>query len=78
LSESSKRENGRQEPQVGRACMREVRVYEHDFPRQEQTLAGDPDVKFPKEVWLQQVQPGVFSLGYAGATSNAQSVAARS
>ena len=37
--------------------MREVRVYDRDFPTAEQMLAGGPGAAFPKEVWLQQMQP---------------------
>jgi len=38
--------------------MREVRVFDGDFPSCERILAGDPTAVFPKEIWLQQVQPG--------------------
>ena len=44
--------------------MREVRVYDGDFPAFEQILAGDPTAVFPKEIWLQQVQPGEFAVRY--------------
>lgn len=44
--------------------MREVRVYDGDFPAPEQMLAGGPGAAFPKEVWLQQVQPGEFAVRY--------------
>ncbi|HEV2195223.1 MAG TPA: hypothetical protein VGR55_06555 [Candidatus Acidoferrum sp.] len=44
--------------------MREVRVYDGDFPTPEQMLAGGPGAVFPKEVWLQQVQPGKFAVRY--------------
>lgn len=44
--------------------MREVRVYDGDFPTWEQTLAGGPGAAFPKEVWLQQMQPGEFAVRY--------------
>lgn len=44
--------------------MREVRVYDGDFPSYEQILAGDPTAVFPKEIWLQQVQPGEFAVRY--------------
>lgn len=44
--------------------MREVRVYDGDFPSYEQILSGDPTAVFPKEIWLQQVQPGEFAVRY--------------
>jgi len=44
--------------------MREVRVYDGDFPTHERILAGDPTAVFPKEIWLQQVQPGEFAVRY--------------
>jgi hypothetical protein len=44
--------------------MREVRVYDGDFPTWEQVLAGGPGAAFPKEVWLQQMQPGEFAVRY--------------
>jgi hypothetical protein len=44
--------------------MREVRVYDGDFPTLEQMLAGGPGAAFPKEVWLQQMQPGEFAVRY--------------
>lgn len=44
--------------------MREVRVYDGDFPTREQMLAGGPGATFPKEVWLQQMQPGEFAVRY--------------
>lgn len=44
--------------------MREVRVYDRDFPTPEQMLAGGPGADFPKEVWLQQMQPGEFAVRY--------------
>lgn len=44
--------------------MREVRVYDGDFPTHEQILAGDPTAVFPNEVWLQQVHPGEFAVRY--------------
>jgi hypothetical protein len=44
--------------------MREVRVYDRDSPTREQVLAGNRDAVFPKEVWLQQVQPGEFAVRY--------------
>jgi hypothetical protein len=44
---------------------REVRVYGGEFPTHEQILTGDPTRSpFPKEVWLQQVQPGEFAVQY--------------
>jgi hypothetical protein len=42
--------------------MREARVYDQDFPAMEQMLAGRPEATFPKEVWLQQMQPGEFAV----------------
>jgi len=47
--------------------MREVRVYDGDFPSYEQILAGDPTAVFPKEIWLPQVQPGEFAVRYKDA-----------
>lgn len=44
--------------------MREVRVYDGDFPTPEQMLVGGPGAAFPKEVWLQQMQPGEFAVRY--------------
>src|SRR6266581_7215464 len=44
--------------------VREVRVYDGDFPTFEQMLAGGSEAAFPKEVWLQQVQPGEFAVRY--------------
>jgi hypothetical protein len=44
--------------------MREVPVYDGDFPSYDQILAGDPTAVFPKEIWLQQVQPGEFAVRY--------------
>ena len=44
--------------------MREVRVYDGDFPTPKQMLAGGPGAAFPKEVWLQQIQPGEFAVRY--------------
>lgn len=44
--------------------MREVRVYGGDFPTPEQMLAGGPRAALPKEVWLQQMQPGEFAVRY--------------
>jgi hypothetical protein len=44
--------------------MREVRVYDGDFPTWQQMLAGGPGAAFPKEVWLQKVQPGEFAVRY--------------
>src|SRR5260370_13616413 len=42
--------------------MREGRGYEGSFPTFEQILAGDPTATFPREIWLQQVQPGEFAV----------------
>ena len=44
--------------------MREVRVYDGDFPSLERMMAGDPTAVFPKEVWLSQVRPGEFAVRY--------------
>lgn len=44
--------------------MREVCVYDGDFPTWEQMLAGGPGASFPKEVWLQQLKPGKFAVRY--------------
>lgn len=44
--------------------MREVRVYDGDFPTPEQMLAGGPGAAFAKEVWAQQMQPGEFAVRY--------------
>jgi hypothetical protein len=44
--------------------MREVRVYDGDFPTWQQMLAGGPGAAFPKEVCLQSVQPGEFAVRY--------------
>src|SRR5260370_10257823 len=43
---------------------REVRVYDGDFPTFDQMLAGYPNSTFPKERWLQDVQPGEFAVRY--------------
>lgn len=45
-------------------AMREVRVYDGDFPAVERLLAGDPTVAFPKETWLSKVQPGEFAVRF--------------
>lgn len=44
--------------------MREVRVYDGDFPTWQQMLAGGPAAAFPEEVWLQHMQPGEFAVRY--------------
>jgi len=44
--------------------MREVPVYDGDFPTREQILSGDPSAVFPKESWLAQVRPGEFAVRY--------------
>lgn len=44
---------------------REVRIYDGPFPAPEQILTGDPGrPPFPKEVWLQEVQPAEFAVRY--------------
>ena len=44
---------------------REVKIYDGPFPTYEQVLSGDPDAPpHPKQVWLQQVQPGEFAVRY--------------
>ena len=44
--------------------MREVRVYNGDFPTMEQVVSGDPAARFPKEVWQAEVRPGEFAVRY--------------
>jgi hypothetical protein len=44
--------------------MREIRVYDGNFPAVERLLAGDPTVAPPKEIWLSQVEPGEFAVRY--------------
>jgi low affinity Fe/Cu permease len=44
--------------------MREVRIYDGDFPTFEQMLAGGSAAAFPKEIWLQKVQLGEFAVRY--------------
>jgi hypothetical protein len=36
--------------------------FEGDFPSYERILAENPTAVFPKEIWLQQVQPGEFAV----------------
>ena len=44
---------------------REVKVYDAPFPTYDQIVSGDPAAPpFPKEVWLQQVNPGEFAARY--------------
>jgi hypothetical protein len=46
------------------AC-REVKVYDDPFPTHAQIISGDPAAPpFPKEVWLQKVNPGEFAVRY--------------
>jgi hypothetical protein len=44
--------------------MREVRVYDGDFPTHDQILSGDPDAKFPKECWRAKLAAGEFAVRY--------------
>ena len=44
--------------------MREVRVYDGEFPTLDQILSGDPDAAFPKESWLKEMHPGEFAVRY--------------
>jgi len=44
--------------------MREVRVYDGNFPTMEQVLSGDPAARFPKEIWQAEVRPGEFAVRY--------------
>jgi len=43
--------------------MREVRVYEGDFPTWQQRLSGGPGAALLNEAWL-QMQPGEFAIHY--------------
>jgi hypothetical protein len=44
---------------------REVKVHDDPFPTHEQILSGDPAAPpFPKEAWLQKVNPGEFAVRY--------------
>jgi hypothetical protein len=44
---------------------RDVKVYDAPFPTRDQILSGDPTAPpFPKEDWLQHVQPGEFAVRY--------------
>jgi hypothetical protein len=45
-------------------AMREVRVYDGDFPTHEQILCGDTGAVFPKERWLKEMHPGEFAVLY--------------
>jgi len=44
--------------------MREVHVYNRDFPTFEEMLAGSPAAAFPSEVWLSEMQYGEFAVRY--------------
>ena len=44
--------------------MREVRVYDGEFPSFDQIHSGDPDAVFPKESWLKEMRPGEFAVRY--------------
>ena len=44
--------------------MREVRVYDGDFPTWQQTVADGTGAAFPKEIWLQQMRPGELAVRY--------------
>ena len=44
--------------------MREVRVYDGDFPTFDQIYSGDPGAVFPKESWLKEMRPGEFAVRY--------------
>jgi len=44
--------------------MREVRVYDGDFPTMEQMISGDSSATHPKECWLHQMQRGEFAVRY--------------
>jgi hypothetical protein len=44
---------------------REVKVYDDPFPTHDQILSGDPTAPpFPKEAWLQKLNPGEFVVRY--------------
>jgi hypothetical protein len=44
---------------------REVKVSNDPFPTHDRIISGDPAAPpFPKEVWLQQVNPGEFAVRY--------------
>ena len=46
---------------------REAQIYDGPFPTYAQVVSGDPAAPpHPKEVWLQQVQPGEFAVRYKG------------
>jgi hypothetical protein len=56
---------------------RDVKVYDDPFPTHDQIMSGDPTAPpFPKEVWLQKVNPGEFAVRYrdfkTGLASNPQ------
>lgn len=44
--------------------MREVRVYDGEFPTFDQIHSGDPGAVFPKESWLKEMRPGEFAVRY--------------
>jgi hypothetical protein len=44
---------------------REVKVYDDPFPTFDQIISGDPAAPpFPREAWLQKVNPGEFAVRY--------------
>jgi len=44
---------------------REVKAFGSEFPTHDQILSGDlGSPPWPKEVWLQQTQPGEFAVRY--------------
>lgn len=44
---------------------REVKIYDDPFPTHDQIISGDPAAPpFPREVWLQKVNPGEFAVRY--------------
>ena len=44
---------------------REVRIYDAPFPTHDQVISGDPAAPpFPREVWLEKVNPGEFAVRY--------------
>jgi hypothetical protein len=44
---------------------REVKVYDGEFPNDQQIISGDPtQPPFPKEIWLEQMRPGEFAVRF--------------